>query len=157
MGKQVRRISDRSGRGARGVGEGDETDGRGSRPQAAARESVVVAHPGNARFGNIEESSLSCQPGGRIEAFGRQARCAEVMLRFLCLAILAGSAMAQQLHIDHVTVAGKNVEAMRKALETAGIPTEYGGPHSNHATEMALASFPDGSYLELIAIQPKPA
>src|SRR5208282_4763947 len=30
-----------------------------------------------------------------------------------------------------------------------------GGPHSNHATEMALASFPDGSYLELIAIQPK--
>jgi len=79
------------------------------------------------------------------------------MLRFLCLAILAGSAMAQQLHIDHVTVAGKNVEAMRKALETAGIPTEYGGPHSNHATEMALASFPDGSYLELIAIQPKPA
>src|SRR5581483_6791208 len=31
---------------------------------------------------------------------------------------------------------------------------EYGGPHSNHATEMALVSFPDGSYLELIAIQP---
>ncbi len=63
--------------------------------------------------------------------------------------------MAQQFHIDHVTVAGRNVEAMRKALETAGIPSEYGGPHSNHATEMALASFPDGSYLELIAIQQK--
>jgi hypothetical protein len=63
--------------------------------------------------------------------------------------------MAQQFHIDHVTVAGKNVDAMAKALRAAGIQSEYGGPHSNHATEMALASFPDGSYLELIAIQPK--
>jgi len=63
--------------------------------------------------------------------------------------------MAQQFHIDHVTVAGKNVQTMQKALKEAGIPSEYGGPHSNHATEMALASFPDGSYLELIAIQPK--
>ncbi len=76
------------------------------------------------------------------------------MLRFVWLAI-AFPLMAQQFHIDHVTVAGKSVEAMRKALEAAGIPSEYGGPHSNHATEMALASFPDGSYLELIAIQPK--
>jgi hypothetical protein len=76
------------------------------------------------------------------------------MVRFLCLAI-AFPLMAQQFHIDHVTVAGKNVEAMRKALDAAGIPSEYGGPHSNHATEMALASFPDGSYLELIAIQTK--
>ncbi len=46
---------------------------------------------------------------------------------------------------------------MRKALTTAvGIPTENGGPHSNHATEMALVSFPDGSYLELMGIQAKP-
>ena len=76
-------------------------------------------------------------------------------MRFLCFAILAGSAMAQQFHIDHVTVAGKNLEAMQKALKQAGLASEYGGPHSNHATEMALTSFPDGSYLELIAIQPK--
>jgi hypothetical protein len=61
--------------------------------------------------------------------------------------------MAQTFHIDHVTVAGRNLDAMRKVL--AVIPSQYGGPHSNHATEMALASFPDGSYLELIAIQPK--
>ena len=58
--------------------------------------------------------------------------------------------------IDHVTVAGRDVKAMTEALRKAtGITAEYGGPHSNHATEMALASFPDGSYLELIAIQPK--
>jgi hypothetical protein len=60
---------------------------------------------------------------------------------------------AADLRIDHVTVAGKNLKAMQATLAGLGLATEYGGPHSNHATEMALASFPDGSYLELIAIQ----
>ena len=59
-----------------------------------------------------------------------------------------------ELTIDHVTVAGKDLKAMRASLAAAGVQSEYGGPHSNHATEMALTSFPDGSYLELIAIQP---
>jgi hypothetical protein len=62
---------------------------------------------------------------------------------------------AADLKIDHVTIAGKDLKAMQGGLGWAGIRTEYGGPHSNHATEMALVSFPDGSYLELIAIQPK--
>jgi len=61
---------------------------------------------------------------------------------------------AADLTIDHVTVAGKDLKAMQATLAALGIAAEYGGPHSNHATEMALASFPDGSYLELIAIQP---
>jgi hypothetical protein len=73
----------------------------------------------------------------------------------LYIAVIGCPLMAQQFHIDHVTVAGKNVEVMAKALRGAGIQSEYGGPHSNYATEMALASFPDGSYLELIAIHPK--
>lgn len=61
------------------------------------------------------------------------------------------------MKIDHVTIAGVHLDAMRQALTVAaGIPTEYGGPHSNHATEMALVSFPDGSYLEVMGIQPKP-
>jgi hypothetical protein len=78
------------------------------------------------------------------------------MPRYLCSALLAaGSLMAQQLQIDHATVAGRNLHDLMEALRASGLPTEYGGPHSNHATEMALASFPDGSYLELIAIQPK--
>ena len=55
--------------------------------------------------------------------------------------------------IDHVTVAGANLRTMRLALASVGIQVEYGGLHANHATEMALTSFPDGSYLELIAIQ----
>jgi hypothetical protein len=68
----------------------------------------------------------------------------------ICLPMLA-----QELKVDHVTVAGRDLRAMQRALEAAGLKSEYGGPHSNHATEMALTSFPDGSYLELIAIQPQ--
>ncbi len=72
----------------------------------------------------------------------------------LLLGLLAGHPlMGAGLTVDHVTAAGKDVHAMQRALEAAGIPSEYGGPHANHATEMALTSFPDGSYLELIAIQ----
>lgn len=59
---------------------------------------------------------------------------------------------ASDLVIDHVTVAGNDLRAMQAKLASVGIRSEYGGPHSNHATEMALTSFPDGSYLELIAI-----
>ena len=66
---------------------------------------------------------------------------------FLSLLIL------QNLTIDHATVAGKDPKTMQANLAAVGIPSEYGGPHTNHATEMALASFPDGSYLELIALQ----
>src|SRR5690242_2968866 len=70
----------------------------------------------------------------------------------LLLAILP--VCAADLKIDHVTVAGANLEALRTAFTAAtGLPTEYGGRHANHATEMALTSFPDGSYIELMGIQ----
>jgi hypothetical protein len=58
--------------------------------------------------------------------------------------------------IDHVTVAGKDLKSMQAKLAAAGFPSEYGGRHQNHATEMALTGFPDGSYLELIALAPNP-
>ncbi len=68
--------------------------------------------------------------------------------------VLALPACGVELKIDHVTIAGARLGEMRAAFSAAaGIPTEYGGPHSNHATEMALASFPDGSYIELMGIQ----
>ena len=74
----------------------------------------------------------------------------------LLAALFATAAMAQQFRIDHVTAAGRDVKAMTEALRKAtGVEAEYGGPHSNHATEMALVSFPDGSYLELMGIQAK--
>jgi Glyoxalase-like domain len=58
------------------------------------------------------------------------------------------------LSIDHVTIAGKDLKTMMANLSAVGLKCEYGGSHSNHASEMALTSFPDGSYLELIALQP---
>ncbi len=58
--------------------------------------------------------------------------------------------------MDHVSVAGADLKQMQARLAALGIPSEYGGPHSNHATQMALTSFPDGSYLELIALQDQP-
>jgi len=60
---------------------------------------------------------------------------------------------AADLVIDHVTAAGSDLGTMQSKLAGVGIKSEYGGPHNNHATEMALVSFKDGSYLELIAIQ----
>jgi catechol 2,3-dioxygenase-like lactoylglutathione lyase family enzyme len=78
------------------------------------------------------------------------------MARYFVIALLVWfPIMAAQLKVDHATAAGKDLRVMEHALEAAGLPYEYGGPHANHATEMALISFPDGSYLELIAIQPK--
>lgn len=56
-----------------------------------------------------------------------------------------------QLKIDHITVCGADLEAMRQAFRRAGLPSEYGGPHANGVTHMASVRFEDGSYLELIA------
>jgi len=63
---------------------------------------------------------------------------------------------AAELTVDHVSVAGADLKQMQARLAALGIPSEYGGPHSNHATQMALTGFPDGSYLELIALQDQP-
>ena len=71
------------------------------------------------------------------------------------LSILSQDMLSQELKVDHVTAAGRDLRALMLALHTVGIPSQYGGPHANRATEMALTSFPDGSYLELIAIQRK--
>ena len=63
---------------------------------------------------------------------------------------------APQFQIDHVTSAGRSLRQIQDSLASFGLKTENGGPHSNHATEMALLSFPDGSYLELIGLQQNP-
>ncbi len=71
---------------------------------------------------------------------------------FLTIANLS----AVDLRIDHVSVSGSDLKKMQARLASVGIASEYGGPHSNGATEMAVTSFADGSYLELIGIQAKP-
>jgi hypothetical protein len=60
-----------------------------------------------------------------------------------------------RLSIDHATVCAAALEPLQQAFATAGLATDYGGPHGNSVTHMALLGFEDGSYLELIApLQP---
>jgi hypothetical protein len=68
---------------------------------------------------------------------------------------LASLLSAADFKIDHATVAGVSMQEMQAKLAAVGITSVYGGPHLNHASEMALVSFTDGSYLELMALQPK--
>jgi len=75
-------------------------------------------------------------------------------MRILLAGLLPLLAAGAGLKIDHVTVAGANLKQMQARLADAGIASVYGGRHSNGATEMALVSFPDGSYLELMGGQP---
>jgi len=70
--------------------------------------------------------------------------------------LLASLLPAADLTIDHVTVSGKDLKQMQAKLASIGIRSEFGGPHSNGATQMAVTSFPDGSYLELIGPQTNP-
>jgi hypothetical protein len=53
--------------------------------------------------------------------------------------------------IDHVTVAGAELDPLREAFAALGLESDYGGPHSSGGTHMALIGFDDGSYIELIA------
>src|SRR5438105_2575942 len=72
----------------------------------------------------------------------------------LPIALLPALLSAADLKIDHVTVAGSDIKALQANLSAVGIPSIYGGAHTNQTTEMALVSLPDGSYLELIGVQP---
>src|SRR3982074_3074380 len=92
--------------------------------------------------------------------FGWYAKIVRMSLRIalLLLPIMSYGTPADGIHselrVDGVTVAGKDVSAMRQRLAAVGLKSEFGGKHTNRATEMALVSFPDGSYLELIGVQP---
>jgi len=55
------------------------------------------------------------------------------------------------LKVDHATICGSNLDALRAAFTSLGLAPDYGGPHGNGVTQMALIGFDDGSYLELIA------
>jgi catechol 2,3-dioxygenase-like lactoylglutathione lyase family enzyme len=55
------------------------------------------------------------------------------------------------MKIDHVTIAGSNLSRLQAAFSGLGLATDYGGPHSNGVTHMALLGFDDGSYIELIS------
>jgi hypothetical protein len=89
-------------------------------------------------------------------AFAFRCYNREVRLPLVALLLTAALLPAADLIIDHVSVSGKDLKQMQAQLAAIGISSEFGGPHSNGATQMAIASFPDGSYLELIAPQSNP-
>src|SRR5271155_3895114 len=82
----------------------------------------------------------------------RQLHQAPEMTPLLLLAV----SLAADLTVDHVSVSGADLKQMQARLAAVGIPSEFGGLHFNGATQMAVTSFPDGSYLELIALQANP-
>lgn len=72
------------------------------------------------------------------------------------LMLLVTLATAQQtkdviLELDHVSVCGSNLDALRAAFTDVGLTPDFGGPHGNGVTHMAAIGFDDGTYIELIA------
>lgn len=55
------------------------------------------------------------------------------------------------LQVDHVTVAGSDLDRLTDAFTEAGLQPVYGGKHSNDVTHMSILGFRDGSYVELIS------
>ncbi len=55
------------------------------------------------------------------------------------------------LELDHVSICGPDLDGLRQAFADAGLTPDFGGPHGNGVTQMALIGFDDQSYIELIA------
>jgi len=55
------------------------------------------------------------------------------------------------LEIDHVSICGSNLDALRQNFADVGMTPDFGGPHGNGITQMASIGFDDASYIELIA------
>lgn len=55
------------------------------------------------------------------------------------------------LELDHVSICGPDLDALRQAFTEVGMTPDFGGPHGNGVTQMALIGFDDQSYIELIA------
>ncbi|MFY9644405.1 MAG: VOC family protein [Terriglobales bacterium] len=55
------------------------------------------------------------------------------------------------LELDHASICGSNLDTLRQAFADVGLTPDFGGPHGNGVTQMAMIGFDDGTYLELIA------
>jgi Glyoxalase-like domain len=73
------------------------------------------------------------------------------------LLLLSSLAMPQEkqsllvVELDHATICGPDLDALRQAFTDIGMTPDFGGPHGNGVTQMALVAFEDQSYIELIA------
>lgn len=56
-----------------------------------------------------------------------------------------------KLSIDHLTLAGPDLDQLQQPFREMNLQPDYGGPHENGVTHMALLGFADGSYLEFFS------
>ena len=82
--------------------------------------------------------------------------CCRLSFATLVLLLVSQTAMTQEsksvvLEIDHASICGSNLDALRQDFTDVGMTPDLGGPHGNGITQMAIIGFDDASYLELIA------
>ena len=82
--------------------------------------------------------------------------CSRLFFATLVLFLIARPAMTQDsksvvLELDHVSICGSNLDALRQDFTDVGLTPDLGGPHGNGITQMASIGFDDGTYIELIA------
>ena len=82
--------------------------------------------------------------------------CCRLSFAMFVLLWMSQTAMTQEsksllLEIDHVSVCGSNLDTLRQVFTDVGLTPDFGGPHGNGITQMAMIGFEDSSYIELIA------
>jgi hypothetical protein len=82
--------------------------------------------------------------------------CGRLFFATLVLFLIVRPAMTQDsksvvLELDHVSICGSNLDALRQDFTDVGLTADLGGPHGNGITQMASIGFDDGTYIELIA------
>ncbi len=92
--------------------------------------------------------------------------CCRLFFPALVLVLISQTAMTQSattqpsttpeykttiLELDHASICGSNLDALRQEFTDVGLAPDLGGPHGNGITQMAMIGFDDGTYLELIA------
>ncbi len=55
------------------------------------------------------------------------------------------------LQLDHVSICGSDLDALRRAFTDVGMTPDLVGPQANGITQMAVLGFDDATYIELIA------
>jgi hypothetical protein len=77
-------------------------------------------------------------------------------LVIVMIAMIGPTAIGQEsksvtLELDHVSICGSSLDSLRQMFTDAGMAPDFGGPHGNGITQMAVLGFDDASYIELIA------
>src|SRR5260370_32233702 len=80
--------------------------------------------------------------------------CCRLSFATLLLLLMTPAAMTEEsksvtLELDHVSICGSNLDTLRRIFTDLGMTPDYGGPHRNGFTQMAIIGFDDPFYVEL--------